>query len=137
MRLHKHIIHIQKHMNNVWNEMVSSTPCLDFFCSFSPWLIKTIWDNFSPALDQPCRLITTLFFLQLYFYDYKQSNAPPSTVMWQPSIRNIILVELFKNIYIGLPTTLEIGLCMTCYIYVDFNVVACKGDWYHIRHLLS
>ena len=36
-------------------------------------------DNSSPNTDQPCRLITTLFLLVLCFYDYEQSNAPPST----------------------------------------------------------
>ena len=41
----------QRHMNNAWSEMVSSTPCLVFYCSFSTWFIQIIWDNFSPSTD--------------------------------------------------------------------------------------
>ena len=73
-------IHTQRHMNNAWSEMVFSTPCLALYCSLLPWLIQTIWDNSSPTTDQPCRLIITLLLLIIHFYDYEQSNAPPSTV---------------------------------------------------------
>ena len=68
-------IHTQRYMNNVWNDMVSLTPCLVLYCSFS-----TSWDNFSPTMNLPYRLITTSFSLVLYLYDYEQSNASPSTI---------------------------------------------------------
>ena len=35
----------QRHMNNVWSEVVSSTPYLVFYYSFSAWFIQTILDN--------------------------------------------------------------------------------------------
>ena len=79
IRLHKQVTHTQRHMNNAWSEMVFSTPCLALYSSWSPWLVQTIWDNSSPTTDQPCRLITTLLFLVLYFYDYEQPNAPLPT----------------------------------------------------------
>ena len=63
--------HTQMHMNNAWSEMVSSTPCLALYCSFSTQFLRTIWDNSSPTMDQHCRLIKILFFLVLYFYDYE------------------------------------------------------------------
>lgn len=64
--------------NKVWSDVVSSTLCLAFYCSFSTWYIQTIWDNSSSTMDQP-----SLFpFLESHFYEYKQSNAPPST--WSP-----------------------------------------------------
>ena len=30
-------IRTQWYMNNAWSEMVSSTPCVAYYCSFSPW----------------------------------------------------------------------------------------------------
>src|SRR6202022_716955 len=81
IRLHKQVTHTQRHMNNAWSEMVSSTPCLALYSSWSPRLLQTIWDNSAPTTDQPCRLITTLLLLVLHVYHYKQPNAPLSTVM--------------------------------------------------------
>ena len=80
IRLHKQVTHTQRYMNNAWSEMISSTPCLTHYCSWSPRLLQTIWDNFAPTTDQPCRLITTLLLLVLHFYDYEQPNAPPSII---------------------------------------------------------
>jgi hypothetical protein len=81
--------HIQRHMNNACKEMVIVlTPCLALYCSFSTWYSQTIWDNSSLTADQPCRLITNLFLLVIHFYDYDQSNAPPSRILpfWGRSI---------------------------------------------------
>ena len=72
--------HTQRHVNNAWNEMDILTPYFTLYCSFATWFLQTIWDNFSPTTDQPCKLITTLFLLVLHFYNYKQSNASSSTL---------------------------------------------------------
>ena len=80
IRLHKQVTHTQRYMNNAWSEMVSSHPCLALYSSWSPWLIQTIWDNSSPTMDQPCRLITTLLLLVWHVYDYEQPNAPLPTL---------------------------------------------------------
>ena len=66
-------------MNNAWSGMVILTPCLALYCSYSTWFSQIVWGNSSPTMDKPCRLITILFFLVLQFYNYEQSNAPPST----------------------------------------------------------
>ena len=71
-------IHTQRHMKDVWSEMVSSTLCLALYCSFTTWFMQTIWNNSSSTTNQLCRLITTLFLLVIHFYDYEQSKAPPS-----------------------------------------------------------
>src|ERR1700738_3355776 len=80
IRLHKQVTHTQRHMNNAWSEMVSSTPCIALYSSWSPWLLQTIWDNSAPTTDRPCRLITTLLLLVLHVYDYEQPNAPLPTI---------------------------------------------------------
>lgn len=35
-----------------------------------------------------------------------------------------------------LAIVLEAHLCVTCYIYVDSIIVACKATWHHIRYIL-
>ena len=79
MRLHKQVTHTQRHMNNAWSEMVSFILFLLFYFSWSPQLLQTIWDNSSPTLDQPYRLIITLLLLVLHFNDNEQLYTPRST----------------------------------------------------------
>jgi len=93
IRLHKQVTHTQRHMNNAWSEMVSSTPCLALYSSRSPRLLQTIWDNSAPTTDQPCRLITTLLLLVLHVYDYEQPNAPFPTI-WE-FLRCLDLVRIW------------------------------------------
>ena len=44
-------MHIQRHMNNAWCELVDSLFDLFFFYCLSsfPWFTQTIWDNCYPS----------------------------------------------------------------------------------------
>ena len=81
--------------------MVSSTLCLALYCSWSPWLLQTIWNNSSPTTDQPYRLITTFLLLVLHFYNYKQPYVPPSTLQMvfctELSLLYMIFVSEWKD----------------------------------------
>ena len=102
MRLHEHITHIQRHMNNAWSEIVSYSTCFAFYCfsSFPLFLgsCKQYGIILIPLIPSLCPysnlivshassitfLFTTsnpmlylLHLLVLHFYDYKQSNVPP------------------------------------------------------------
>ena len=64
--------HTQRHMNNIWNEMVLCFPCFAFYCfSYFHWFIQTLWDNSYSSSDWHCSLILTLLVLMplpLHFY---------------------------------------------------------------------
>lgn len=44
-----------------------------------------------------------------------------------PFVEGITLLELFGSISIGLAIMLEVILHVTCYIYIDSNIVTCKA----------
>ena len=55
--------HTQMHMNNVWSEMISCSPCFAFYCFSSiHWFIPTIWNISYPSMDYHCSLVLFLFF---------------------------------------------------------------------------
>ena len=70
----------------------SSLPIdLALYCPFSTLFLQTISYNCSHTMNQPCRLIITLFLLVLHLYDYKQFVAPPSTFMTRDVLLSVVL----------------------------------------------
>jgi hypothetical protein len=70
IKMHKHITHIQRHMNNVWKEMVS--------CSFCSWgKIHPSWINLSALFWT----YSILYLLDNISIDYEQNSALPSTIL--------------------------------------------------------
>ena len=53
----------QRHVNNTWSEMVTSTPPLALYCIFPPWFIQCIWKISTPTSHKPYGFIQTLFIL--------------------------------------------------------------------------
>ena len=56
-------IHTQRHVNNDWSEMITSTSCLALYCTFPPWFKQSIWNISTPTSHKPYGFIQTLFIL--------------------------------------------------------------------------